>query len=277
MNRRVAHGTTVALAAAILAVAGGVYIAHFSSTRKTGISDVEEPAKPTHVHSSATREVAPTARTANQVSSTSTPKGVPIGDGIPPQRRIVEMISSTTNSDGSVLERFRTADGKVRSRQSAPKPIFDNASDQLIAMAASGAESGHTMPPIPVMDNADEVFMRSLDKEITIAKDDSDEVKSLKQSVIAIREEMRRLVGEGRSFAEVIKDHRDTVNHRVQMRAAATRMVKEFLDNGDREAAEEVLKKINDALDCMGIPNVEMPPSDEERREQIRKRHGNGN
>lgn len=198
-----------------------------------------------------------------------------IKDKTLPHKKIVEMISVITNIDGSVLERFRTADGKIRSRQSAPRPIFDNASDQIIAMAASGAESGSVMPPMPMMNNADEEFIKSLEREIVINDDDSDAVKSLKKNVMAIREEIRQLINEGHSFAEVIREHRDIVNHGVEMRREAIRTIKEFVDGSDREAAKECLEKVNEVLAGMGIQGVEMPLTDEERRAQIRERHRN--
>ena len=194
-------------------------------------------------------------------------------DNLPPSKRIVEMISVVTNADGSVLERYRTADGKTRSRQSAPKPVFSNATDQLLATAISGAASGASMPPMPVMGNADEEFRKSLETDIVINEDDSDEVKALKQSVIDLREEMKQILEEGGSFEQALREHRDLVNHGVEMRNEATRMIQEFLDEGDADSAMEFLDKVNATLAQMGIEEVEMPLSREERREAIREQH----
>ena len=263
--------------AAITAMAGVVCAFFFQNPAGGTASNAKERAELNLAPKSSTRGVNAQIATATGTTGTSTPKDAPADDGIPPRQRIVELISVTTNADGSVLERYRAADGKIRSRQSAPKPIFDNASDQLIAMAASGAESGHAMPPMPVMNNADEEFMKSLEKEIKIDEGDSDEVKALKQSVIAIRGEIRRLISEGHSFAEVLKTHRDIVNHGVAMRKEATCIIKEFVDNGDFEAANECLEKVNEVLSGMGIQRVEMPLTDEERRERIRARNRKGN
>ena len=84
-------------------------------------------------------------------------------------------------------------------------------------------------------------------------------------------------MSEGHSFAEVIKDHRDVVNHGVEMRKEASRMIKELIDNGDHDAANECLEKVNEVLAGMGIQGVEMPLTDEERREKIRSQKRNGN
>lgn len=267
----ISRGIIAVSLAVVLFVVGAFYL----TTKVTPSNKAARPKtmpslKPTM------REVAPKARAVARTVSRL--KDAPEEEDAPPRQKIVEMVSVVTNADGSVLERFRTADGKIRSRQSAPKPIFDNASDQIIAMAASGgAASGHAMPPMPVMNNADEAFMQSLKKAIKINDDDSDEVKALKENVIAIREEIRQLISEGHSFAEVIKNHRDVVNHGVEMRKEAARMIKEFIGNGDNDAARECLDKVNEVLVGMGIEKVDMPLSDEERRELIRARHKNGN
>ena len=266
----------VTIMVALFVIACAIGIAYFSMAKKGTPSGTKDSTQKKHVQSSVIREVVPQTNGVGNVAATSKPKDV-VEDNIPPREKIVEMISVITNADGSVLERFRTADGKIRSRQSAPKPIFDNASDQIIAMAASGAESGYAMPPLPVMNNADEEFIKSLENEIKINEDDTDEVKALKQNVIAIREEIRQLMSEGHSFAEVIKDHRDVVNHGVEMRKEASRMIKELIDNGDHDAANECLEKVNEVLAGMGIQGVEMPLTDEERRERIRTQNRKGN
>ena len=197
-------------------------------------------------------------------------------DALPPHRRIVETVSVVTNADGSVLVRFRTADGKLRSRQSAPRPVFDNASDQILAMAVSGASSGGSMPPMPLMDNADEAFARSLEKDIEISDGDSDAVKALKRDVMAVREEVRQLMAEGHTFADVMKDHRDMVNRSAEMRREAARIVGEFVESGDMASAEECRAKLNAALAEAGMEGIEMPLSREERRAAVRERSAGG-
>ena len=194
---------------------------------------------------------------------------------VPPHKQIVEMISVITNADGSVLERYRTADGKTRSRQSAPKPVFDNASDQVIAMAVSGAASGGSMPPMPMMDNADEAFAKSLEKEIVINDDDSEKIKALKREVMSVREEMRQLIADGQSFTDVMKEHRDMVNRNAELRKEAMRILEEFVESGDADGARECLEKVNAALGEAGIDGIAMPMSREERRAAIRERNTN--
>ena len=266
----------VAIIVALFAIACAVGIAYFPMAKKGSSSGTKNFTQKKQGPSSVIREVVPQTNGVGKVAATSKPKDV-VEDNIPAREKIVEMISVITNADGSVLERFRTADGKIRSRQSAPKPIFNNASDQLLATAISGAASGVSMPPMPMMNNAEEEFRKSLETQITINDDDSEGVKALKQNVIALREEMRQLLDQGNSFADVLRDHRDIVNHGVEMRKEATRMIKEFVDSGDNDAANECLDKVNEVLAGMGIQKVEMPLTDAERRELIRERHRSGN
>ena len=266
------------VALAVVAILGGMGVVFLMTKHFSGGRDETHPVRKVEKPKTiATFTPAPAPnRIANQ--QTSRDKEVKlVDDGIPPNKKVVEIISVITNADGSVLERFRTADGKTRSRQSAPRPVFDNASDQLLATAIRGAESGAAMPPLPMMGNADEEFRKSLEKEIVINDDDSDAVKALKRDVIAMREQMKRLMAEGHSFAEVIKEHRDIVNHGVQMRAEASRLLKEFVDKGERDAAVDCLDKFNDALRGMGIEEVEMPLTNEERREFIREQRKKSN
>lgn len=262
--------SAIAIVAAILASVGAIcFIALFSQTHKGGLNFH----KPKQAPKTAIREVVSQTNVTTKATSTANHVIAAKEDSIPPRQKIVEMISVITNADGSVLERFRTADGKTRSRQYAPKPIFDNASDQLLAAAISGASSGLVMPPMPMMSNAEEEFRKSLAKEIKINEDDRESVKALKQDVIALREEMRQLLDEGNKFADILNDHRDIVNHGVEMRNEAIRLIAEFVDEGDEESARECLEKMNATLLQMGINAVEMPLSREERREIIREQH----
>lgn len=192
-------------------------------------------------------------------------------DTRPLHEQVVETISVITNADGSVLERFKTADGKIRSRQSAPRSVFDNPSDQLIAMAIHGGNSTSGMPPMPISSSAEEDFVKSLEKPIVINPDDSEEVKQLKQSVMKVRAEIDQLMKEGKSFSEIMKEHQALVNENASVRKDVEKGLKELVDQGDFEAAQEYLNKMNPALEELGVMPLEMPETREERRQRIRE------
>lgn len=194
-------------------------------------------------------------------------------DNRPPHQIVVETISVITNADGSVLERFRTADGKIRSKQSAPRSVFDNSSDQLIAMAIQGANSPVGMPPMPISDSAEKDFVESLKKPIVINPDDSEEIKQLKQSVMAVRAEIDQMMKDGKSFKEIMKDHQALVNDNASLRKDVLKSVNEFIEKGDAEGAQMFLEKANETLGEMGIAPVDMPEDPETRRARIREQN----
>lgn len=236
--------------------------------------DAPKPTKPVEKAERKTiAEVKPAEIAAKKTpESILTPK--PVEDELPPNKRIVEMISVVTNADGSVLERFRTADGKTRSRQSAPKAVFDNASDQLIAMAVQGAASGGSMPPMPVSRNADAEFKASLEKPIGIEPGDSEEIKALKHAVMETRKQILELMSEGKSFEEVMQEHRELVNNNATVRNEVTTELKRLLEEGDFDGAEQFREKANALLIGFGADPVEMPMTREERRQAVREAHG---
>lgn len=197
------------------------------------------------------------------------------GDDLPPHKRIVEIISVVTNADGSLLERFRTADGKTRSRQSAPPAVFNNASDQLIAMAITGAESGHAMPPMPMTDSAVTDFAESLKKDIVVNDDDPENVKELKKLVMETRQEILKRMGEGMTYAEVMREHCKQVNDNVAFRGEALAQAQKLVDEGAKDLAAAYVERANELLRASGINEIEMPLTKEERRAAIRERAAN--
>ncbi len=194
-------------------------------------------------------------------------------DNRPPHQIVVETISVITNADGSVLERFRTADGKIRSKQSAPRSVFENSSDQLIAMAIHGANSPVGMPPMPISDSAEKDFVESLKKPIVINPDDSEEIKQLKQSVMEVRTQIDQMMKEGKSFKDIMRDHQALVNDNASIRKDVVKGVNEFIERGDQEGAQMYLEKANAALGEMGIAPVDMPEDPEVRRMRIREQN----
>ena len=249
--------------AVLVAAVIGCYFAFFSGSGKP--QKVVEQKKPTAI-----KEVKPAIAPKKEV----VPEPVKEPDPeLLPSKRIVEMITVRTNEDGSVLERFRTADGKLRSRQSAPKAIFECATDDLIAMAISGSSSGHAMPPMPTSNNADEEFRESLKKEIVINEDDPEKVKEIKLAVREGREVVKQLMAEGRTFNEIMANQQEFVNGNVKLREEALKAAQEMVDSGDSVGAAVYVSSANKILEKAGADPVEVPLTREERRKAIRQRH----
>ena len=251
------------VAGLVVVALAAVCVVVFMGKGEKPVEKVEK--KPTKI-----KEVTP-AKASKPVIATVAAEVKPTVN-LPPEKQIVEMISSKTNEDGLVVERYRTADGKTHSRQIPPKPMFETCTDQAIAMALIGEASGHSMPPIPVSSNADEEFRKSLEKDIVIDDADSDETRRIKLAVKGARENILEMMNNGMKFAEIIQDHQKEVNDNVSIRNGVIKDVKQFLAEGDREAAEKYLFKVNIALQQMGIEEVSMPLTKDERRALARSR-----
>ena len=78
----------------------------------------------------------------------------------------------------------------------ARKPVFDNASDDQLAMAVGGGGT-QAIAPIPMTAASEAEFLKSLERPIVISEDDSEQVKRLKEAVRNAREAMKQMMDEG--------------------------------------------------------------------------------
>ena len=151
-----------------------------------------------------------------------------------------------------------------------PPPTFDTASDQVIAMAIQADE--HGMPPMPLSGGLEREFLESLNKEIVILDTDDEQTRSLKESVKATRAEIKKLMDEGMSFNQIMQEHQKLANENAKIRDDATLELKKILDSGDVEGAKAYKRKINLALDQMGIKGLSVAVTEEERAERAAAR-----
>lgn len=163
------------------------------------------------------------------------------------------------------VETIYTEDGKKHKYyHDTAKPVFDNASDQVLALVTADDPHGNA-PPLPALGPGFEnEFADSLKKEIVIDDNDSEAVKEVKERVKQARQAMLDAMGAGMSAQDVIAEHRKMVEENAAMRMDAVKGLREYLDKGDAEGAREYLETMNKALDQMGIMRIEMPRSREE-------------
>ena len=148
----------------------------------------------------------------------------------------------------------------------SPPPAFSNASDQVIAMALSPSEGG--IPPIPLTPDMEKAFLKSLETEIVILDTDDEKVKAMKQAVIETRAEIKRLMDSGQTFAQIIREHQHLANENAKLRMDALIELKRIRDSGDIEGAVQYKKAVNAALAQMGIRELALPVTEEERAER---------
>ena len=195
----------------------------------------------------------------------------------PSSTNVVKVLSVVTNSNGTVVERYLRADGKkIRLIKPAPQ-LFKHGSDDVLAMIAT-TPPGREMPPLPPGAFTKEQFLQSLNDPIVITDEDTEHVKLVKQSVTALREEMKALLDQGQSVEQILADHQKLHQENVEVRTQALLEVKKLLDAGDRKEAIRYATTVNAVLQQMGIEALpvpaEAPSEDSSRRMRPHKREG---
>ena len=191
------------------------------------------------------------------------------------------VLSVVTNKSGYIVERVQLPDGTTAKRVHTPPPIFDNVSDQMIAMVVS-VPPGQSIPPLPHDSNLDESFRKSLGTEIKILETDTPEVRELKAAVLATRVELAELIKKGYTVQQALDEHCRLANENADIHASALVEMKALLKAGDLEGAQKYAERMNAALKEMGAQTVPVPQTLEkgpdtraerarERREQNRK------
>lgn len=139
------------------------------------------------------------------------------------------------------------------------------ASDQILSMVADIAE-GKDMPPLPIDKNFEREFIESLKVPIEIDKDDDERIKALKQNVIALRQELSERAEQGESVSQILREYEKRMAEDYKTRAELQQEARKILDSGDRDGARKFVDVMNLALQQMGIKEIDMPMTAEERK-----------
>ena len=263
-SQRRLTGNAAILAAVVLAAVGVGVWRWMATAREDARPPVEKPAKSKVEKPQQPRpkqgRTSPSAKVENPVPSATDGGKV---DATPPKevrmyngQRVVR-VDATTNSAGMLVERLYTADGKKHRLTHFPPPVFKHASDELLATFISTPQ-GAEMPPLPDLsrENMEEQFRKSLEDEIEIKPDDPEHIKDLKAKVMIVRENMKEMLSEGRSFADVLEETRRTMNENVEIRSRAMVQYHELLRKGHADDAEKLRLKMNEVLTQMGIEEI---------------------
>ena len=164
--------------------------------------------------------------------------------------------NSLTNSDGTVVEKIRTSDGKSHRITKPLQRMFESASDQILAMAICGANSGVGMPPLPLSESVEADFRKSLESPIVILETDSDEAKLMKLDVLALRNELKDLVSQGMTVRQALEEHQTEVNRIAAYHQEALKMLAEIRNSEGPEAAKEFLDAVNKSFKESGTPQI---------------------
>lgn len=148
-----------------------------------------------------------------------------------------------------------------------PPSPFNNASDQVLAMIAQDCTVG-SLPPLPISHNIESEFRKSLKQDIMILESDDDKTRELKEAVIAARAEMKKMIDSGMTVSQVLAEYQKLANENAEVRNMAMLELKAILDSGDIDGAVEYKRKINIALQQMGISALSIPVTEEEKAER---------
>ena len=173
----------------------------------------------------------------------------------------VEVLSatvSTNGTDGAIIERLKLADGRTVKAVSLPKPLFENPSDQLIAMALS-SQSGQSVAPMPIDSNVEQDFLNSLVSPIKIDEDDPDNIKELKANVLEARAYIAEEVKAGKSVREVLEAYQKQMNDIADRHLMAVQEVQKIRQQYGIDEAREFAVRVNEALRARGISEINVP------------------
>ena len=179
--------------------------------------------------------------------------------------------SAEVNGTVAVAESAaQNGDGQKAEVEETPpkKRVFEHGTDQLIAMATSAPEGG-LIPPLPAIGAAEtDEFIASLSKPIVIDDDDTDAVKDVKRRVQAVRADIAKALAEnpGKEISDILNEHREIFNDNSKIRAGIMVELERILnEEGDVAGAKKYRDTMNYALQQMGIKEIDMPVTEEER------------
>ena len=171
----------------------------------------------------------------------------------------VEVVSSTTttNASGAIIEKLVLADGKKMMKVHPPKPIFDNACDQVIAMMLS-VKPGQSMPPLPMLDKSlEQDFLDSIASPIVISEDDPDEVRNIKAQVKEAKAYLVEEIKRGGSLLEAIREHQAEMERIADSHLMAMQEMQKIRAECGEEAALEFIERVNESFRARGIAEIE--------------------
>ena len=252
-------GKAAILAAAFLAIGGGLWF------WLAGARDARPyQTKPPATDKPKTEKPQPPTPRPRAVAKNDAP--APVATNAPAVRSPKEVVSSvvTTNADGAVVEKIVLADGTKKAIVTPPKPIFDNAADQVIALAIS-TKPGDAMPPLPDLRGIDEDFAKSFLTPIKINDDDPENVKELKRNVIETKKQLLEAMKDGKTVMQALQEHQAEMERMESSRLMAIREMQRISAEDGIEMAQAFAKKVNDDFKGKGIPAIPVIGTHEEK------------
>lgn len=163
----------------------------------------------------------------------------------------VENIHDTTNG----LLNVSNSDSKHKKRS----PTFSSPTEMILVRIFS-TRLGHpppAVPKIPLKDlkNIEEILNRPCE----ISENDSAKVSEMKRCCNLAKEEFKQFLSDGGDVSEFISHYQHKLQDAFDSWKEAQKVVAQFINAGDREGAEEFVKKVNALHDAKGIRHIMIP------------------
>lgn len=182
-------------------------------------------------------------------------------DALSPKATSIGRVDSASSAAAEAVEPVeKPAPKKPRIPSEGDLP---SVCDQVLAMISpeSGGVDG---PPLPNNAFSEKDFCEAMKREIKILPTDDRHTVALKESVIALRQELLQLLDEGMTVDEVLKKYREDQEHFAEIRRNLAIEIKEIQATGSETEAKEYRDIMNDCLRQMECPEVEIPVTKEE-------------
>ena len=197
-----------------------------------------------------------------------TPNNSPVSPDNAAKGRSASAAATTAATESNSLLPDSAASAETE-RRPRKEPALKLETDQLISMATSIPQDV-PVPPLPVMSDSDtDKFIEALSTPIEMDEKDSDDVRRLKESVQSIRLEIAQIMqaDPNLTLSEILNEHREIANHNTKCRSDVIDEINELVEAGDLESACRVRDTMNIAFQQIGVPELEMPITPEEKTE----------
>lgn len=143
------------------------------------------------------------------------------------------------------------------------RPIFKRHSENTIG-GLLAARPGERFLPVEFDDEFDEDFAKSLDEQIEVSPDDTEEDKVLKQAVKKAKQQIAEAMKAGQKPSEVVADMRDEMNRVADYRDLLQEDFDKLKETATAAKIEAYLKEANKLLDEFGAEHLDLPEDEVE-------------
>jgi len=138
-----------------------------------------------------------------------------------------------------------------------PSRRFTNISEGLLAMALS-VPPGAPVPPLPIPPNIETEFAKALTNDIVLYEDDDERTVELKENIAAAKEQMREMVKQGQSVAEILTEYQNRANEEAALRRQAQLELNKLFRSGAVEEAQAYHDEVNQIFSELGITPIDL-------------------